>query len=183
MPPRNPGRSRTREALLAERVAALREENAWSYEGLAKRMTDVGCPIQPSALFKIETETADRPRRRIVVDELVALSKVFNVSVESLVALPGESAAQDAADALVYVWQRQNKLESTRADLETAQYWLPILAEQVDRGTAALFEALDLLTADDAAAVLREAGSEWGDQLRSEYTAHCAKRGRGKARR
>lgn len=50
-----------------------------TYDGLATRMTDVGCPIQGSALYKIE-----KSGRRITVDELVAMAKVFEVEVADL---------------------------------------------------------------------------------------------------
>ena len=66
MPPKNAGRSGTREDLLAERISRLREERGWTYEALARRMTMAGCPIQPSAIYKTEKGS---PRRRVVVEE------------------------------------------------------------------------------------------------------------------
>ena len=50
------------------------EQRGWSYTGLAQRMTAQGCAIDQSALYKIEK---GNPRRRISVDELVALREVF----------------------------------------------------------------------------------------------------------
>lgn len=44
-------------------------------------MTDAGCPIQGSAIYKIEK--ADPPRR-ITVDELVAFATVFETSAVDL---------------------------------------------------------------------------------------------------
>lgn len=83
MPRPNRARLVQAEDVLAERVATLRTERDWSYEGLAKRMTDAGCTIQPSALFKIEK---GEPRRRITVDELYGFVRVFGTTVDDLMA-------------------------------------------------------------------------------------------------
>ena len=48
-------------------------------------MTDAGCPITGSAIFKIEKS---QPRRRIVVDELVAFARVFGIPMEQLTTAP-----------------------------------------------------------------------------------------------
>jgi len=69
------------ESNLAHRIKREREYRGLSYEALAKAMTEAGCSIQGSAIFKIEK---GNPRRRITVDELVALAKVFDVEVENL---------------------------------------------------------------------------------------------------
>lgn len=69
------------ESNLARRIQREREYRGLSYEALAKAMTEAGCSIQGSAIFKIEK---GNPRRRITVDELVALAKVFDVEVENL---------------------------------------------------------------------------------------------------
>ncbi|HWI41999.1 MAG TPA: helix-turn-helix transcriptional regulator [Nocardioides sp.] len=78
---RNANRSIGSERALARRVAWEREKRGWSYEGLASRMTLEGCPIQASALFKIEKSD---PPRRITVDELVALARVMNTTPDEL---------------------------------------------------------------------------------------------------
>ena len=77
---------------LAARIAAEREARGWSLEGLAKRMTDAGCPIDQSAIFKIERTT---PRRRIVVDEMVAFSQVFGIPLEELLIPPSVAAGRE----------------------------------------------------------------------------------------
>ena len=82
MPRRNPGRKVTFEAAVAERVAYEREIRGWSLEGLAKRMTVAGCPINQSAIHKIEN---GEPRRRITVDELCALGVVLGMPIEELI--------------------------------------------------------------------------------------------------
>ncbi len=81
MPPRNPARSLFSEEALAARIAHERERRGWTYESVAKRMTEAGCPINQSAIYKIEKA---EPRRRITVDELVAFSQIFDLSVEDL---------------------------------------------------------------------------------------------------
>jgi transcriptional regulator with XRE-family HTH domain len=81
VPRPNPPRTIHSERALAERIAHEREQRGWSYDGLAKRLTAAGCPIQASAVYK--TEKGDPPRR-VTVDELVAYSEVFNIPVEQL---------------------------------------------------------------------------------------------------
>lgn len=78
-----PNRPRTvgTEESLARRIRAERERRDWTYEALAKRMEGVGCPIQPSAIFKIEK---GKPRRRVTVDEFVALANVFALDLTDL---------------------------------------------------------------------------------------------------
>lgn len=77
----NRPRSIEGESNLARRIQREREYRGLSYEALAKTMTDVGCSIQGSAIYKIEKGD---PPRRITVDELVAFARVFDVEVEDL---------------------------------------------------------------------------------------------------
>lgn len=77
----NPMRSIEGETNLARRVALERRSRGWSYDALAKRMTDAGCPINASAIFKIEKGD---PPRKIQVDELLALATVFEADVMDL---------------------------------------------------------------------------------------------------
>jgi transcriptional regulator with XRE-family HTH domain len=85
MPRPNKRREIFAEDHLAQRIAAERDARGWTNDGLAKRMTDAGCPMTGSAIFKIERAV---PRRRIVVDELVAFAKVFAVPMEELLIPP-----------------------------------------------------------------------------------------------
>lgn len=101
MPRPNAPRTVFAEAHLASRITIEREALAMTYEGLAERMTRVGCPIDRTAIYKIEKGT---PRRRIVVDELVAFAKVFGVPVQDLL-LPPELKARSMAGDLVLAWQ------------------------------------------------------------------------------
>lgn len=77
----NRPRSIEGESNLARRIQREREYRGLSYEALAKTMTDAGCSIQGSAIYKIEKGD---PPRRITVDELVAFARVFDVEVENL---------------------------------------------------------------------------------------------------
>jgi len=81
MPRPNKPRIMGNERALARRLRWEREARGWTYDGLAARMTAVGCPIQGSALFKVEKND---PPRRVTVDELVALSRVLKLSVPDL---------------------------------------------------------------------------------------------------
>lgn len=108
MPPRNASRSLFSEEGLARRIAFERERRGMSYEGLARRMTDAGCAINQSAIYKIEKGTKRKsgevgPPRRITVDELVALAEVFETSVEQLL-LPQEAAASEEFASLLRDW-------------------------------------------------------------------------------
>lgn len=100
MPRPNRPRSIASEAALARRVAHEREARGMTPAGLASRMTQVGCPINASAIYKIEK--ADPPRR-ITVDELVAFAEVFGVTIEDLL-LPPEVASDRALRELVLAW-------------------------------------------------------------------------------
>lgn len=85
MPRPNPKRAITAERNLAARIATERQVRGWTYDSLAERMTAAGCPIQPSAIFK--TEKGDPPRR-ITVNELYALSQVFEMPLVQLLTHP-----------------------------------------------------------------------------------------------
>lgn len=101
MPPKNPAGSLAGEQHLAERVALLREQRGWSYEQLARAMTHAGCPMNQSAIHKIEK---GQPRRRITVDELLAFAKVFGTNISALVL---DKSIVDSAQAatLFQKWQ------------------------------------------------------------------------------
>jgi hypothetical protein len=98
MPRANPGRSIASEANLAKRIAYEREVRGLSYEALASLMTDQGCAIQGSAIYKIEK--ADPPRR-VTVDELVALKKVFDVKTTDELLKPMELIDKEHAEELI----------------------------------------------------------------------------------
>ena len=114
MPRPNPPRKLFAEPHVAARIAIEREARSWSYEGLAKRLTDAGCPIQASAIYKIEK--ADPPRR-ITVDELVAFAAVFDVAVEELLVDPAMRLPVELAQLLerFETYQRHRAANFTEA--------------------------------------------------------------------
>lgn len=95
------------EVHLAERIAAERDARGWTNDGLAKRMTDAGCPMAASAIFKIEKA---QPRRRIVVDELIAFAKVFGLSLEDLLLPPEVARSQELKQLLLEYDEAQRAL-------------------------------------------------------------------------
>jgi transcriptional regulator with XRE-family HTH domain len=100
MPRANLGRSIDSEANLAKRIAYERRRRHLSYEGLASLMTAHGCAIQGSAIYKIEKGD---PPRRVTVDELVALARVFDVKIDELHELlkPMELIEKEYAEELI----------------------------------------------------------------------------------
>jgi transcriptional regulator with XRE-family HTH domain len=99
VPRPNRPRSIQGEDNLARRITYERErpDRRWSYAGLAQRMTEAGCAIDQSALYKIEK---GNPRRHVQVDELIALSKVFAVPIDELLEAPELHAKKRALAAL-----------------------------------------------------------------------------------
>ncbi|ACZ31090.1 hypothetical protein Xcel_2072 [Xylanimonas cellulosilytica DSM 15894] len=89
MPRPNPGRSLYAERNLAERIGLELKERGWTYEATAAHLAEVGCPIQPSGVYKIVKQG-----RRVTVDELVAFSRVFGLDVDNL--LLGAAGAPNA---------------------------------------------------------------------------------------
>lgn len=77
----NAMRSIEGESNLARRIRTERERRGWSYETLAKALSDSGCSINGSAIFRIEKGA---PPRKITVDELIAFARVFETTVEDL---------------------------------------------------------------------------------------------------
>lgn len=86
------------EANLARRIEFQREDRGWSYETLAKEMRAVGCPIQASALYRIEKGD---PPRKITVDELLALAQVFGIDDVNEMVRPMEDVLNREANRLV----------------------------------------------------------------------------------
>lgn len=80
MPRPNKERTIGAEPRLAIRMSEERESRGWSHQKLAAEMTEAGCPVDQSAIWK--TENAGR---RITLDEAVAMSRVWNISIERLI--------------------------------------------------------------------------------------------------
>jgi len=117
VPRPNPTRALHAEENLARRIAHEREQRGWTYEGLATRLTEAGCPIQGSAIYKIEKGA---PRRRISVDELVALSKVFDVDIADLLI-----SVEIIQGVSVTEWLETNPGEALEAAAAAAERQIP----------------------------------------------------------
>lgn len=117
MPRPNRPRAIAAEKALARRIAWEREDRGWSYAGVAKRMETAGCPINQSALYKIENGD---PPRRISVDELVALAKVMDLSLDDLL-VPPDLREERKARELIGKW-RDAQLAADLAFQDVASY-------------------------------------------------------------
>lgn len=102
MPRPNPPRTIVDEQGLADRLAYEREAAGMSYEGLASRMTSMGCPIHASALYKVEKGT---PPRKLQASELIAIAKIFEVTVEEF-CMPVELVRGGSEKVVRDLWNR-----------------------------------------------------------------------------
>lgn len=114
---------------LAERIARERRRLGLSYEALARRLTEAGCPLHATAIHKVEK--ADPPRG-ISVDELVALATVFETTADDLLT-PIELLDQKRAHELI------NELDESYA----------MLADGTRRVVDAIAELVGLATEDE----------------------------------
>lgn len=130
MPRPNPNRNLHSETNLARRIAHEREARKMTYDGLADRMTRLGCAIQSSAIYKIEK--ADPPRR-ITVEELVAFSQVFGIPVQELL-VPLELIEQAALQKLLTRWDeaQRAKVAAVAAEKAALEELQQHLAERPD---------------------------------------------------
>ncbi|MEK4240807.1 helix-turn-helix transcriptional regulator [Janibacter sp. FSL W8-0316] len=129
---RNAVRSIEGETNLAWRISHEREERGWSYDALARRMTEAGCPINASAIYKIEKGD---PPRKIGVDELIAFARVFGREVEDLL------TPRD-------IYQKARMKEVVRAVEDARANFIDALHPLVD----AHFEFFNLVAEDSEAA-------------------------------
>lgn len=158
MPRRGPTRSIQAEDHLAARIEFERQERGWSPAGLASRLTQVGCPMTQSSIWKIEN---GEPRRRITLDEAVAFAQVFDVELRDLL-LPPEIAASKEALRLWAEHQRATRrFLVEREKLEEIEEQLVSLVDSAARD--AVLESLSAQYGEDAgeyvetARVLRDA--------------------------
>jgi transcriptional regulator with XRE-family HTH domain len=153
VPKTNPTRALNVEETLAQRIAFERQRRGWTYDGLAKRMTDLGCPIQASGLYKIENpDPQTGRRRRITVDELAGLSHAFGIRIPDL--LEHADAADDARFLVL-----MSMAESTHHDIAVLRL---AHRDQMD-------ELVQLCTAPDVGAArveqVRRRLTDWEAQL------------------
>lgn len=100
MPRPNQPRSLGTERSVVQRIAMLCEERGWKYPELAERMTAAGCPIQTSALYKMEKGD---PPRRVTLDEAAAFAEVFGITLDDIatpIQLIEQKAAADIASKM-----------------------------------------------------------------------------------
>jgi len=164
------------ESHVADRIANERKSRGWSLEGLAKRMTDAGCAIDQSAIFKIEQ---GRPRRRINIDEFVVFSRVFAVPLDELLLPPevvaskelgrlviewnfAREAAADAAQMGDMAWEAVRAFVAARPDAEGAlerimETWAAFYFDDEDKDYAI---ARQMRAATDS--------KKWADRVRAE---------------
>lgn len=176
MPRVNPERMMVAERNLAVRIAHEREQRGWKQATLARRMKDVGCPMEGSTIYKIESGD---PPRRVAVDELVGFARVFGIPVEELL-LPLDLVMDRSALVLTKDVQRvlaslaenvrqmidlkskivqlQSKLAAGDRVARRVQEWLPSLMLSRPMGddddspdlVGAAWEALDRATTEYA---------------------------------
>ena len=130
MPRQNPTRSIGIEDELVTKIRVLRHKRGWSYEALAGRMGSLGCPISPSALHRMEQGT---PRRPVSVDELVALSRVFEVDVDVLLSPPDLAVGDRAADVIRQAELAVNELADKRAQAKASLRELDLARKSLAR--------------------------------------------------
>lgn len=133
MPRPNPSRSMPFEGYVAANLRRERERRGMTFESLALAMTQAGCPIQPSALHKIEKGD---PPRRITVNEMWALSQILKVSVVDLCSppvgpLPSEvwELVRRAEEILRHSAHLQAELEDLEHHLEVVGQEMQVLLE------------------------------------------------------
>lgn len=108
----------------AARVALEREVRGWSTTELAARMTKAGVPLNQTAVWRIENGS---PRRKITLDEALGFARVFELSLEELMAPPlegvdleGRRVVQEAVEAFYESRDAQDRLH--HAVVATAEY-------------------------------------------------------------
>ncbi|MEV4245252.1 helix-turn-helix transcriptional regulator [Streptosporangium canum] len=141
---------------IALRIAWEMRRRGWSQERMANEMTQAGCPMHQSAISKIINVRADGGRRTISVDEAIAFSKVFHVSLGELLLPPEDAEGRQIHDLaleisdlaegvygsfgyLVFTWGRLAHLLDKNSMREKYLRWLgatrvtPHRAEEVIR--------------------------------------------------
>jgi transcriptional regulator with XRE-family HTH domain len=165
MPRSNRGRTMGSERTLAQRLAYERTVREWTYDQLARRMTDVGCKIQGSALFKIEKGD---PPRRVTVDELVALANVFETPMDELL-VPYELILDKRARELVKKWSESRDALGTAQD-QVNLWWMALTGHMKSHpeSRAAIEAALGSYARSLGYPDIDDAVGDWSERLRRE---------------
>lgn len=159
MPRPNPARRVTHESMLARRLQYEREKRNLTYESLAQRMTQAGCSMQASAIYKIEK---GEPPRRIAVNELMVFAQVFDLDVKEILVSPDLAARQEVR-SLIDEWRtllsnRARVIQDIdRRDAEIRKELQELLEAGGDGATSALRAELN--------AWLGAAPGGWGDRF------------------
>ena len=110
MPAKYSNRTLEVEQGLAKTIAANRIRLELTYEGLSERMKEIGCEIHPSGIQKTE-----KSGRRITVEELVAYSVVFGLSVDQLLGADDSTSdlqfQTDLSSAVVAVMEADTRAQ------------------------------------------------------------------------
>lgn len=171
MPRPNPPRSLPYEAYVAENLRRERERRGMTFESLAMAMKQAGCPIQPSALHKIEKGD---PPRRITVNELWALSLCLDIKVQDLCGPPPGPLPNEVWVLVQQAEEILRRITMLEAEIEDHQHHLVVTGEQ-----------MQVLLADEPeqrAVLSRHFKEDWADwpELRAVF-AQALKSNRAKA--
>jgi transcriptional regulator with XRE-family HTH domain len=118
-----------REDHLAERMTRERKARGWSQERLATELRKIGYHLPQSSIWKIENPT-DGKRRGITVDDAVALSVVFDISLLELLSPPGRYDVR----ALEEVVRGPELIASIAAQTDEYQQLVKRVAHEVVNG-------------------------------------------------
>ena len=116
-------------------------------------MADAGCPIQPSAIYKIE-----KAGRRITVDELLGFAAAFECSVVDLLR-PREVVVSARLSRLFDKWEEARQ-ESLRAQRRTDEAFRKMAAFVQENHKDALEPFFEMVTTWAAEAGQTEAESD-----------------------
>ncbi|MEU0369077.1 helix-turn-helix transcriptional regulator [Streptomyces sp. NPDC006283] len=125
------------EANVAAHVKYERELRGWSTGELARRVSDAGCPVSQSAIWRIEN---GEPRRKISVDELIAFSRVFGRSIDDLLKAPRtefpEAVVQDYVEhwlrSETTVWHKELDASVAFGDVVSMAVAYPVVAARLE---------------------------------------------------
>ncbi|MBM7519177.1 helix-turn-helix domain-containing protein [Nocardioides nitrophenolicus] len=140
MPRKTPNRTVGANENLARRIEMERKSRGWSIEGLANRMTAAGCPMNGSAIYRIEDPEI---RRKVDADELVTMATLFEMSVADLLT-PPEAAHDSEVRKLFRRWQKLDG-QHRRLRAEAGAAWDDMVAFADASGNQALGTLRELL--------------------------------------
>ncbi|KPI02880.1 hypothetical protein OK074_5030 [Actinobacteria bacterium OK074] len=109
------------EDVAAARIAFERGIRGWGTSQVADEMNAAGCPMNPSAVWRIEKGT---PRRRIHLDEAVGFAALFGLRLEELYEPGGAAAHRRAAELAATVRLRRRAAAEATEALDAAEHTL-----------------------------------------------------------